>query len=603
MRWLLWLCILAALIDLRAFGLTDLDEGFYASVAWAMRQSGDWRTPTFLGEPWFEKPPLLYWLMVGSMRVFGENEFALRLPSAVMYALTIVLLAWWGNRRLGHGAGSWAALLFALAPLSLILARLAITDMALAFFLTAAVIALWEARGLGWSLIGGVALGLAFLTKGPFGLGLVGLLYLWNARTLHAQGLRFRWVLFALGVALLTALPWYVGVYLQHGAAFFNEFVVKQNLLRFAGGDTAHSVLPLIQRGDVGGVLAGVAVYLLFYVVVLWLGGLSMVGGVRVLWTREDDPLRLYLRRWAWLVFGLFTLSFTKLPAYIFPMFPALALLVGARVARGRVLHTPTPALPAGGEGDAPTPALPAGGEGDAPTPALSAGGEGDAPTPALPAGGEGATPTPALPAGGEGDASPPPFTGEVGRGAKSRAPVRRVLTVASLARSAGTLATALGAAVWAGVALYRPLWEGAPWAIALALGMPFVMLALNRPVAPPWMRVVGALALLIGWNGALTGYDRLALRPVRDLALKPPPYRTLILYRVNPGYPSLQFYRRGAYLPVSNPATAQAQMTQTGAYCLTTDPDFGGESAIRIGQAEAMGRAFYLFAPKYANE
>jgi 4-amino-4-deoxy-L-arabinose transferase-like glycosyltransferase len=86
-------------------------------------------------------------------------------------------------------------------------------------------------------------------------------------------------VLVALGVALLTALPWYVGVYLQHGAAFFNEFVVKQNLLRFAGGDTAHSVLPLIQRGDVGGVLAGIAVYLLFYVVVLWLGGLSMVGG------------------------------------------------------------------------------------------------------------------------------------------------------------------------------------------------------------------------------------------------------------------------------------------------------------------------------------
>jgi 4-amino-4-deoxy-L-arabinose transferase-like glycosyltransferase len=562
MRWLLWLCILAALIDLRAFGLTDLDEGFYASVAWEMRHSGDWRTPTFLGEPWFEKPPLLYWLMVGSMRVFGENEFALRLPSALMYALTLLLLAWWGNRRLGQGAGSWAALLFALAPLSLILARLAITDMALAFFLTVAVIALWEARGLGWSLIGGVALGLAFLTKGPFGLGLVGLLYVWNARTLHARGLRFRWVLFALGVALLTALPWYVGVYLQHGAAFFGEFVVKQNLMRFAGGDTAHSVLPLIQRGDVGGVLAGIAVYLLFYVVVLWLGGLSMVGGANVLWAREDDPLRLYLRRWAWLVFGLFTLSFTKLPAYIFPMFPALALLVGARVAR--VVYTPTPTLPAGGEG---------------------------------------ATPTPALPAGGEGGASPPPFTGEVGRGAKSRAPVRRLLTVASLARSAGTLVTVLGAAVWAGVALYRPLWEGAPWAVALALGMPLAMLALNRPVAPPWMRGVGALALLIGWNGALTGYDRLALRPVRELALKPPPYRTLIVYRVNPGYPSLQFYRRGAYLPVGDPATAQAQMTQTGAYCLTTDPDFGGEAVIRIGQAEAMGRVFYLFAPKYTNE
>jgi len=519
MRWLLWLCIVAALLDLRAFGLTDLDEGFYASVAWEMRHAGDWRTPTFLGEPWFEKPPLLYWLMVGSMRVFGENEFALRLPSALMYALTIALLAWWGNRRLGAGAGSWAARLFALAPLSLILARLAITDMALAFFLTLAVIALWEARGLGWSLVGGVALGLAFLTKGPFGLGLVGLLYVWNARTLHAQGLRLRWVLVALGVALLTALPWYVGVYLQHGAAFFGEFVVKQNLMRFAGGDTAHSVLPLIRRGDVGGVVAGVAVYLLFYVGVLWLGGLSMVGWANVLWAREDDPLRLYLRRWAWLVFGLFTLSFTKLPAYIFPMFPAMALLVGARVAQGRLASA--------------------------------------------------------------------------GDSAQREWQWRRV----------GTLVVLLGAGVWAGVALYRPLWAGAPWASALALGMPLAMLALNRPVAPPWMRAVGALALLIGWNGALVGYDRLALRPVRELARTPPPYRTLMLYRVNPGYPSLQFYRRGAYQPISDLETARAQMTQAGAYCLTTDPDFGGVSAIRVGQAEAMGRAFYLFAPKYANE
>ncbi|MGQ9658422.1 MAG: ArnT family glycosyltransferase [Fimbriimonadales bacterium] len=523
MRWLLWLCVLAALFDLRAFGLTDLDEGFYASVAWEMRQSGDWHTPTFLGEPWFEKPPLLYWLMLGSMRLLGENEFALRLPSALSYALTILLLAWWGNRRLGTGAGSWAALLFALAPLSLMLARLAITDMALTLFLLLAIIALWEARGFGWSLIGGIALGLAFLTKGPFGLGLVGLLYLWNARLLHARGLRFRWVVFALGVALLTALPWYVGVYQQHGAAFFHEFVVRQNLLRFAGGDTAHSVLPLMQRGDVGSVLGGVAIYLLFYVVVLWLGGLSMVGNASVLWAHDDDPLRLYLRRWAWLVFGLFTLSFTKLPAYIFPMFPALALLVGAQMAQARRV--------------------------------------------------------------GQKDRRPPRLRGGLGWGT----------------RRAGMLMVLLGAGVWGGISLYSPLWERAPWAMALALGVPLVMLALYRPAAPPWMRALGVITLLMGWNGALTGYDRLALRPVRELALKPPPYRTLLLYRVSPGYPSLQFYRRGAYMPVGSQEAALAQMLRTGAYCLTTDPDFGGAAAIRITQAEALGRTFYLFAPRYA--
>lgn len=528
MRWLLWICVLAALIDLRAFGLTDLDEGFYASVAREMRHSGDWLTPTLGGEPWFEKPPLLYWLMILSMRVFGETEFAVRLPSALFYALTLWLIAWWGNRRLGQGAGTWGALLFALAPLSLILARLAITDMALTFLLTLAVVALWEARGWLWSLLGGIALGLAVLTKGPFGLGLVGLLYLWNARLLHAQGLRFRWVLIALIVAIGTALPWYVGVYWQHGAAFFNEFVVKQNLLRFAGGDTAHSVLTLIQRGDAASVAGGIALYLLFYGVVLWLGGLPMASYLSVLWAREEDALRLYLRRWAWLVFGLFTLSFTKLPAYIFPMFPALAWLAGARIVATR-LHA------------------------------------------------EGATV--ASPAGALAVGLPP-----------------------AAGRRWGVLALIIGAAVWAAIALYAPLWRNAPWVVALALGMPLTVLALYKPAAPAWGRALGVLMLLIGWNGALAGYDRLALQPVRELALKPPPYRTLIAYRVHPGYPSLHFYRRGQYRPSAEADDTVRQMVQTGAYCLTMDAAFAQRAELLVlAEAEVMGRRFYLAAPRYS--
>ncbi len=591
MRWLLWLCVLAALIDLQAFGLTDLDEGFYASVAWEMRQSGDWRTPTFMNQPWFEKPPLLYWLMTLSMRVFGENEFALRLPSALFYALTILLIAWWGNRRLGQGAGSWGALLFAVAPLSLILARLAITDMALTFFLTLTVIALWEvsnltpptplsvygeggasaahgdssspftergqggeaqassergARGkvqrLFWASAGGVALGLAILTKGPFGLGLVGLLYLWNARTLHERGLRFRWVIFALFTALLTALPWYVGVYLQHGAEFFNEFVVKQNLLRFAGGDTAHSVLPLIQRGDVGGVLGGAVAYLLFYVVVLWLGGLSMAGYLSVLWGREDDALRRCLRSWAWLVFGLFTLSFTKLPAYIFPMFPALALLAGGRIIGVRfrsASHSPlseeartSPPLPVNGEGESQRAAAPS-----------------------------------------------YPFTE---RGVRFITP----------------LFLTLGAAVWCAAALYAPMWQSVFWVVALAVGVPLTVFALYKPAAPPWTRLAGVLALLIGWNGALTGYDRFALKPVREIALKPPPYRTLILYRVNPGYPSLLFYRKGQYATSETAGATLQQMREQGAYCLTMDEAFARRTEVLIlSETQVMGRSLYLIA------
>lgn len=513
MRGLIWLLVLAALIDITVFGLTDLDEGFYASVAWEMHQRHDWLTPTFQNEPWFEKPPLLYWLMMLSIRLFEpfprnwiSEEFVLRLPSVVMYALTLIALGVWGNRRLGQGVGTTAALMFAMAPLSLILARLAITDMALTFFLLMALIALWELphRPLLWSLVGGVALGLAVLTKGPFGLGLVGLLYLVNLRELRARGVRFRWVLGALGVALLTAAPWYGGVYLQHGAEFFTEFVVRQNLLRFAGGDTAHSVLPLIQREDMGSMLAGVAIYLLFYVVVLWLGGFPMAVWASVLWRRAEDPFIGYLQRWCWLVFGLFTLSFTKLPAYIFPMFPVLALLAGLELQKA------------------------------------------------------------------------------------SQAGRLRWLGLTP-------------ALLWGGLGVALGMMSATPGAYALLVGAGAIAVASFWNWQPHWALALGVLTLAVGWNGALTGYDRLALRPVRELAQAVPTYRTLVLYRVNPSYPSLQFYRKGKYATADDWQTVLHRMRTEGAYCLTADATrLEDPGVLLLERREVLGRTFYLLAPRY---
>lgn len=158
-----------------------------------------------------------------------------------------------------------------------------------------------------------------------------------------------------------------------------------------------------------------------------------------------------------------------------------------------------------------------------------------------------------------------------------------------------------LGAAVWCAVALYAPLWQSAFWVIALVLGVPLTVFALFKPAAPPWARAIGVIALLIGWNGALTGYDRLALKPVREIALKPPPYRTLILYRVNPGYPSMQFYRKGQYTTADDAEATLQRMQGTGAYCLTTDEAFARRAEMFIiAEAQAMGRRFYLTALRY---
>jgi len=515
-RALLWLLVLIALIDTVAFGLTDLDEGFYASVAWEMKQRGDWWTPRFQGAPWFEKPPLLYWLMIPGMHLFGEGEFALRLPSVLMFGLTLILIVAWGERRLGKGVGVLAGLLFAVAPLSLLLARLAITDMAFCSWLTLALIALWEARiskgiaSLLWSLFGGVATGLAVLTKGPVGLGLIGLQLL---LTVGRTGQVWRWVgsmLWLLIGTAATAAPWYLGVYMLHGRDFFEEFVLRQNLLRFAGGDTAHSVLPLIQKGGVGNIAAGVALYLLFYGVVLWLGALPMSLYAGVLWRKEasEPEVMSYLRRWAWLVFALFTLSFTKLPAYIFPMFPALALLV----AYSLVHRASLPAL--------------------------------------------------RMPAG---------------------------------------IIGGLGLAVWTLLGGLVAQWSGVWLAGLLGVGLSLVTLWLATGRRWTAVLLLGVLGLLLGLHGALRGYDRLALAPVRELAQAVPPYRTLILYRVHPGYPSLQFYRRGKFSAVENLDALLIQMEQQGAYCLTTDEALTQHPRlILLERRQAAGRVFYLLVPRY---
>ncbi len=582
MRPLIWLTVAVALVNLVAFGLTDLDEGFYASVAWEMHQRRDWLTPTFLGEPWFEKPPFLYWLMGLSQSIFGENLFAIRLPSVLMFALTLITLGYWGNRRLGEGVGTRSALLFAIAPLSFLLAHMAITDMTLTALLLIGLIALWElsARPLLWSVLGGIALGCAVLTKGPVGLVLLGLLYLWNLRLLTERGVRFRWVVVALGVALLTCLPWYIGVYLKHGGDFFNEFVVRQNLLRFAGGDTAHSVLTLMTAGGIGNFVAGLAVYLLFYGVVLALLGLPMVIGANVLWQRQDDPLRTYLRRWALLVFGLFTLSFTKLPAYIFPMFPALALLVADSLGRrplprwGFLLGLVSGAiwLLAGSlvgwmSGAYWAMALGVG--------YLLAIGWVFSPSPDRVSTSGSTPPYSPLPVNREGEStsstpSSPLFSIRHPELSSVRHPERSEGSeIPRFARNdeRGTLAE-----------------RGAG-------GVRF-----SSALLP-----LGVLLFLIGFNGVLVGYDRIALSPVRELALSVPSYRTLVVYRVNPSYPSLQFYRKGQYAPSSDPEAVLQQMRSEGAYCLTTDRQFASNPAVLVVRQRAvLGRNFYLLAPRY---
>jgi 4-amino-4-deoxy-L-arabinose transferase-like glycosyltransferase len=312
-------------------GLFDADEPAYAQAAREMLAVGDWITPHFNGLPRFDKPILFYWLITLSYRAFGETEFAVRFWSALAAVILVLVIARAARRWFGPPADLLAGLAFTTNLLTALLARAAVTDMLLTLFVTLAILAGVEAlqepaSGKGWATTGWAAMGLAVLVKGPVGLLIPGMALggtLWVFRELRRGLTRlFPWQ--GLVVFAAIAFPWYVLVLGANGWAFVQGFVIKHHLTRFAG------------------VISGHAGPLWFYLPVALVGFFPWSGFLpRAVWqacavahgreARErGDRLLVACACWAGGVFVFFSLAGTKLPSYLFPAFPALALLVGA---------------------------------------------------------------------------------------------------------------------------------------------------------------------------------------------------------------------------------------------------------------------------------
>jgi 4-amino-4-deoxy-L-arabinose transferase-like glycosyltransferase len=315
-------------------GLFDADEPAYAGAAREMLERGDWVTPYFNGQPRFDKPILFYWLILLSYRVFGITEFAVRFWSALAGVGLVVLLWRAARRRMGDEAALWTGVAFSANLLTALLARAAVTDMLLTFFVTAAILAgltaveqpdpanRWPARGM-WA-----AMALAALVKGPVGLvvpamALGGCLAV--LREVRA-GLRrlVPWegpVLF-----LLIAAPWYALALSANGWAFIEGFVIKHHLTRYTGVVSSHAgplwfYLPVV--------LVGFFPWSGFLPAALW-----RAAGTARRRRAEAPGDRLAVTCLCWLtgLFVFFSLAGTKLPSYLFPAFPAMALLAGSAI-------------------------------------------------------------------------------------------------------------------------------------------------------------------------------------------------------------------------------------------------------------------------------
>jgi len=317
----LLLALTAALLLFRLgrVPLIGPDEPRYARVAVEMHRSGARVTPTLQGRPWLEKPPLYYWLAGAAFSLLGETETAARLPSVAAALLLVGATALCGARLHGGGAGLHAGFVAATAPLAFIYGRAAAMDMLLAATVTAAV-GLIALRLLG--IAGRLAvpaawlfMALATLAKGPLGFILPGLIVAgYIAATREWRQARTVLSPAGIGLFLLGAGPWHALIWHDQGRAFVDVFLLNHNLQRFTSTIHRH-----------GGPI-------LYYVPVLLLG-LFPWSGLLLPAFAKARPRRsradLFVLLWAAVPFVLFSIAGSKLPGYVLPCLPPLALLVG----------------------------------------------------------------------------------------------------------------------------------------------------------------------------------------------------------------------------------------------------------------------------------
>ena len=193
--------------------LANPDEGRYAEIPREMLASSDWVTPTLNGVPYFEKPPLMYWAVAGSMRAFGSHELALRIVPAA-FALAGVLLTYLAGRQLyGGTVGLAAAIVLGTSLLYFALSQLLLLDMAVAVLMSATLfcfmLGVREPAGRSrrlWFYGLYVAAALATLTKGLIGFMLPGaVMFSWLL--VFNQWHRLRPFYQPSGLALFAAVP------------------------------------------------------------------------------------------------------------------------------------------------------------------------------------------------------------------------------------------------------------------------------------------------------------------------------------------------------------------------------------------------------------
>jgi len=294
-------------------GLVGPDEPRYAAIGRAMAATGDWITPRLWGQPWFEKPALLYWMTAAAFKAGLGADWAPRLPVAITSVAFLVYFFIVLKREFGERAAWYSATILATSAGWLAYSHVAITDLPMSAAFAAAMFRLPLAHARGSvrnSLVAGALLGVAVLAKGLVPLVLF-VPAVWFLRR------RIGDLVLVFAAATLIAGPWYVLVTLRNGTPFLDEFFWKHHFGRFLSSALQH----------------GQPVW--FYVPVLLAGLFPWTPLVALLFSGRlfRDLRTQFLLAWFAWGFLFFSISRNKLPGYLLPLLPAVAALLGIAAA------------------------------------------------------------------------------------------------------------------------------------------------------------------------------------------------------------------------------------------------------------------------------
>jgi 4-amino-4-deoxy-L-arabinose transferase-like glycosyltransferase len=351
---------------LGSFPLVGPDEPRYAEVAREMLIRRDFITPTLGGLPWFEKPPLLYWMMMLAYRVLGVSEYAARIGPAICGLVTAGFIYWMGSAASDSrhqqnvdgpsNFGQWSALAWLSSLGALGASRAASFDIVLTMTITAALACFFVSeiraenaggsRSLKWLLAGFYSFaGLSLLAKGLIGFviifGVVGLYFI----------LRREWPRKAFLLSLIWGVPasvalasiWYGPMVARHGWTFVDQFIIQHHFARFVSNRFHHPAPFYFYVPVIMGLAFPWTIML----------GAGLISSRKWNWRGESalDRARIFSLAWVLVPLVFFSFSGSKLAAYILPALPGVAVLVGERISclirvqRGRRILRLTGAL------------------------------------------------------------------------------------------------------------------------------------------------------------------------------------------------------------------------------------------------------------------